>query len=48
MKKSKKGFEQNIVFIIKGNHTLNTIKNNAVARKIIFTYDLNEEKGKQE
>ena len=48
MKNSNEGFEQNIEFLIKGNHTLNNMNNTEVGRTIICAYSLNEEKGLQE
>ena len=44
MKNYKGGFEQNITIEIKGNYNLNTKKNSALVRKIMFTYSLNDEK----
>ena len=48
MKKKQEGFEQNIAFLIKENHTHNNRNNYAVGRKIICTYYSNQEKGLQE
>ena len=48
MNNSEEGFEQNNVFGINGNHTLNTSNTSAVGRKIICTYYFNEKKGLEE
>ena len=47
MKNSKEVFEQNISFLIKVKHTLNTRKQSVVGMKIICAYYFNEEKGLQ-
>ena len=48
MKNTKEVYEQNILFEIKGNNTLNTRNNYLVGRTTINTYSLDEDKGLQE